>query len=155
MDDNNLIFTDHGPKGGDEVNILNLESESIKNYGWPIASYGSHYDVVTINGYSKKIAPLLKSHKKHGFQEPVYYFEKSIGISEIIKNYYSESNYFVTSLKNMTIYDLKINNELKTSKIENEIYIGQRIRDIIFDKKEDSYFLHLETEPNLLVIKKN
>ena len=35
-----IIFqTEHGPQGGDEINIVEEDS----NYGWPIASYGSHY----------------------------------------------------------------------------------------------------------------
>jgi hypothetical protein len=34
-----LLSTEHGPNGGDEINLV-LED---KNYGWPIASYGSHY----------------------------------------------------------------------------------------------------------------
>ena len=34
-----LISTEHGPAGGDEVN-LNIDTENIKNFGWPISSYG-------------------------------------------------------------------------------------------------------------------
>ena len=155
LDRDNLIFTDHGPKGGDEVNILNLKDKNIKNFGWPLASYGYHYDIVPINGFTKKYAPLLKSHKKNGFEEPIYFFEKSIGISQIIENHYLKDHYFVSSLKNKTLYNLKINKNLKTSKIKNEVNVGERIRDIIYDKKENLYFLYLENEPNLLVFQKN
>ena len=55
----------------------------VKNFGWPISSYGEHY----AKHNSKKIlseAPLKKSHKKYGFEEPLKYFNPSIGISEII-----------------------------------------------------------------------
>ena len=50
-----LISTEHGPKGGDEINIieLNLPLQS-NNLGWPIASYGDHYDLVPINKYTKR-----------------------------------------------------------------------------------------------------
>ena len=37
--DNNIIATEHGPKGGDEINKIEYK----KNYGWPIVSYGSLY----------------------------------------------------------------------------------------------------------------
>lgn len=36
----NFWFTEHGPLGGDEINILNRDA----NYGWPIATYGIDYD---------------------------------------------------------------------------------------------------------------
>ena len=84
LDSDNLIFTDHGPKGGDEINILNLTSKSIKNFGWPLASYGSHYDVVPINRFTAKYAPLLKNHKKNGFEFPGITFFASSDISSSI-----------------------------------------------------------------------
>lgn len=35
-----LWETEHGPNGGDEINIL----EAGHNYGWPVVTYGHHYD---------------------------------------------------------------------------------------------------------------
>ena len=56
--DNKLIIsTEHGPKGGDEININLLNEEIPKNFGWPISSYGEHY------GNKEKI--LLKLMKRH------------------------------------------------------------------------------------------
>ena len=78
-----IISTEHGPKGGDEINLNKNPDQKIKNYGWPISSYGKHY----AKHYSKERlakAPLYKSHKKYGFEEPLKYFVPSIGISEII-----------------------------------------------------------------------
>ena len=40
LDRDNLIFTDHGSKSGDKVNMLNLEGKNIKNFDWPLAYYG-------------------------------------------------------------------------------------------------------------------
>ena len=41
------MSTEHGPKGGDEINIIDIESvyknEEILNFGWAISSYGEHY----------------------------------------------------------------------------------------------------------------
>ena len=35
-DKNILISTEHGPRGGDEINIIKLEQNLIPNYGWPM-----------------------------------------------------------------------------------------------------------------------
>ena len=82
-----IISTEHGPHGGDEINFnISPSKNDIKNYGYPIASYGEHYGFPdeSIN-YLYKLAPLHKSHAKFGFIEPVKYFVPSIGISPIDK----------------------------------------------------------------------
>ena len=42
---NLIINSEHGPKGGDEVNVnfLKKDIKELPNYGWPIASYGVPY----------------------------------------------------------------------------------------------------------------
>ena len=137
LDSGKMILTEHGPKGGDEINLIDIEKNIIKNFGWPIASYGNHYDSVPLNRYIKKIAPLKKSHIKNNFEEPIKYFMEGIGISQIIKNFYLEGNsFFVTSLKNKKIYNIIFDDNFKNPKILEEIKIGERIRDIIYDKDE-------------------
>ncbi len=69
-----VINSEHGPKGGDEININNLKDNKVQNFGWPISSYGINYDGTN---------PYKSSHKEHGFKEPLKYFTPSIGISEI------------------------------------------------------------------------
>jgi hypothetical protein len=152
---NSLIITDHGPKGGDEINILNLNETILPtNFGWPLASYGEHYDVTPINNFSKKFAPLQKSHSKYNFKEPTYYFKNSVGISEVIKNYYTDKKeFFVTSLKNKSLYIFNISSDHKASLLQ-EINIGERIRDIIFDEDSRSYFLYLEDSPKIMMFSK-
>src|SRR5439155_10844180 len=41
-----LWVTDHGPQGGDEINIIRAG----KNYGWPDVSYGTQYDFQRTDG---------------------------------------------------------------------------------------------------------
>jgi len=62
-----LWIHEHGPKGGDEINI----PQPGKNYGWPKANYGSHY-----NG-----APIKDEHAEQGFEEPIHYWTPSIAPS--------------------------------------------------------------------------
>ena len=95
---NFLVETEHGPVGGDEVNIIEVGKN--QNFGWPISSYGEHYGgknaPETKNKYEKY--PLHKSHSEHGFIEPLKYFNPSIGISQII-GLDNENKYVVASLK--------------------------------------------------------
>ena len=53
--ENDLLYAvEHGPKGGDELNVIDLNVENnIQNFGWP-ASYGDHYD-----GQFRKDAPFI------------------------------------------------------------------------------------------------
>ena len=85
-DTNNLyLSTEHGPMGGDEINLLDLSSES-SNYGWPISSYGEHYGGKNAPENKSKYEkyPLHKSHSEYNFIEPLIYFDPSIGISQIV-----------------------------------------------------------------------
>ena len=40
---NFLLEAEHGPEGGDEINLIELSLNKIPNYGWAISSYGEHY----------------------------------------------------------------------------------------------------------------
>ena len=59
-----------GPKGGDELNLI----VQGKNYGWPRASYGSHYDGRDIPD----------DHKGQGFEEPKLWWNPSISPSSLL-----------------------------------------------------------------------
>lgn len=59
--------TEHGPRGGDELNII----KSGVNYGWPVITYGINYD-------GKPISPISK---KEGMQQPITYWIPSIAPS--------------------------------------------------------------------------
>ncbi len=173
FEDNIIISTEHGPYGGDEINIISEPGNKIKNYGWPISSYGEHYST-TIERHKAKgtldklleISPLHKSHKKYGFEEPIKYFSPSIGISEVIKvKDFEESvptnDYFATSMGrdlfegDLSIHHIKM--DKKNSKILNHeiIPIGERIRDIKFIKETKSIILFLETSGSIGVLKFN
>lgn len=149
--DNFLLITDHGPKGGDEINILNLDLDDVPNYGWPVASYGEHYgkdQMIYYQGSKSSHGeraelyrkyPLLKSHDKNGFVEPIKYFKKSVAISEITCLQDSK-NCVASSLKDKSLYffSLDENNNIENFK---RIEIGERIRDIIFDNNKLIIFL--------------
>jgi glucose/arabinose dehydrogenase len=68
--DGRLWSHEMGPKGGDEVNLV----EAGKNYGWPEASYGSHYDG----------RPIPDNHRSRGFDEPEVWWNPSISPAGLI-----------------------------------------------------------------------
>ena len=73
---NNRIFnTEHGPKGGDELNSVIKN----KNYGWPYASYGTNY-MEDQGGNGKSITI---NHEVNNFEEPLFAFVPSVGISSL------------------------------------------------------------------------
>ena len=146
---NNIIFeTEHGPKGGDEINLINLDElddGNIPNYGWPISSAGEHYK--DPNGDKYKKYPLYKSHSKYGFIEPLKSFVPSIAISEIVK--IGEKKYALGSMSKRTLYYFKLDNENKIINFE-EIKIFERIRDLKF--YNNKLYLLLEDTPSIGII---
>lgn len=149
-DENIFLETEHGPKGGDEINSFNIDE--LTNFGWPISSYGDHYD-----GTFKEEAPLNKSHKDFGFKEPIYYFSYhtvgSHGISDIEINHFVDSNsYFVSTLNGRVFYDLIISDNYKKISEINTYRLGERIRNIIYYKKNNLYILLLEDTPSIALL---
>jgi glucose/arabinose dehydrogenase len=61
---NRLWEAEHGPMGGDELNLI----EKGKNYGWPVITYGQNY-----NG-----TPITDITEKEGMEQPVTYYVPSI-----------------------------------------------------------------------------
>ena len=150
-DEKVILATENGPKGGDEINNI----KSNYNYGWPIASYGQKYKSTEQN----KDLDYKDNHASHGFEEPIYSFVPSIGISEIIKleNTFSnkwKDNYLVGSLNGNHIYRLKFDNNFNKIIYMEKIFIGERIRDLMFFKNRNLILLALESYGNLGVIKK-
>ena len=43
INQNLILSSEHGPNGGDEINLIKLNQQQIPNYGWAISSYGEHY----------------------------------------------------------------------------------------------------------------
>ena len=148
-DNNFILSTEHGPYGGDEINLIKFDEKNIPNYGWPSASYGEHYGKkIQANKSKYEKYPLYKSHKDHNFIEPLKYFVPSIGISEIVK--IDKKNYVVSSLKYKSLYFFKLN---KKNEIVNwnKVYTHERIRDLIL--KNNYLYLFLEDTASLGKIK--
>ena len=121
---NGLVYsTEHGPKGGDEINLV---KEGVF-YGWPIYSYGTEYSGEDI---------YIKPHGDEAM-EPIIYFTPSIAIAEIARysgDEFSEwnENFLVGSLKDQSLYLIKIENIIDVIS-STKIPIERRVRDITID----------------------
>lgn len=113
---------EHGPQGGDELNIIRAGN----NYGWPVITYGANY------GSGSKIGD--GTHKK-GMQQPIYYWVPSIAPSGM--SFYRgkafprwKNSLFVGSLK----FRLLVRLEIQGNKVVSEERMLQdqlgRIRDV-------------------------
>jgi hypothetical protein len=148
-----VMTTEHGPRGGDEINIIEIDKivqDKPINFGWPISSYGEHYGGRTKKNREYYIKyPLYKSHKEYGFVEPIKFFVPSIGISEITK--ISEKKFVTSSMGSYregdkSIYFFELNKEKKLINLE-QVKVTQRVRDLKF--KDNKLFLFLE-EPSAI-----
>jgi glucose/arabinose dehydrogenase len=66
-----LWMTEHGPQGGDELNLV----EPGKNYGWPVIGRGVNYGAGT---------PIHQSIAAEGMESPEYFWVPSIAASGLI-----------------------------------------------------------------------
>lgn len=117
-----LWTVEHGPKGGDEINI----SQAGANYGWPIATYGVDYDGSIISD---------QTHAE-GTVQPHYYWLPSIATSNMI--FYTGDEFpawqgdaLVAALKTMKVarLDLEGNRVMHEESLFEDL-VKQRIRDI-------------------------
>ena len=90
---------EHGPQGGDEINIV----KAGKNYGWPVISYGINYSGTTFTEITEK----------PGMEQPLFYWVPSIapsGMAIVSSDMYPDwkGNVLVGSLKFQYLEKLKL-----------------------------------------------
>jgi aldose sugar dehydrogenase len=140
-----LWMNEHGPKGGDEINI----PQPGKNYGWPIITYGIDYNGQPIPESTGTSAP--------GMEQPKYYWVPSIAPSGMAfynknKNSAWYGNLFVGGLAAQQLVRLEINGEsiVKEERLLGEL--GYRIRDVRAGPDGGLYLLTDSATGNLLKI---
>lgn len=89
----NIITHEHGPKGGDELNLIKKGA----NYGWPEITFGINYDGTIIT----------KDTAKAGMEQPLLYWVPSIAPCGMI---YNNSNVYPGWKNNLFIGSLKFRN---------------------------------------------
>jgi glucose/arabinose dehydrogenase len=122
-----LYVTEHGPKGGDELNFISKGSD----YGWPKVSLGLPYVGNDVTGADTRYG----THQ--GFAPPMFSWTPSIAPSAIIELSESLDGYgswqkgdlVFGTLKNQSLVRIKISNQQTVTTVE-EMKIGFRIRDL-------------------------
>ena len=140
-----IVSSEHGPKGGDEININNLKDNKIINFGWPLASYGVNYDGTN---------PFKPSHEKYGFKEPLVNFTPSIGISEISVLSDVDSNIiYASSLRAKSIYIVRTDKEFSKVFDIDRLIFDHRIRDLKFEENLNGFLVIFENTPSVGFVK--
>ena len=127
--DGNLWETEHGPRGGDELNVL----EPGLNYGWPWVSYGISYDGYGGGGSRLPSVPLEWTGGHDAFARPAFAWVPSIAVSAVIVN---DDRWFplwkddliVGSLKDLSIFRVRRNGT--SVQYVEPIRVGYRVRDL-------------------------
>jgi aldose sugar dehydrogenase len=112
---------EHGPRGGDEVNIIG----KAKNYGWPVIGYGIDYDGARIH----------ESAVKDGMEQPIKYWVPSIAPSGM--TFYTAALFpkwtgslFTGALAGRMLVRLSLNGNTVTGEERLLQNLNERIRDV-------------------------
>ncbi|MFY0713988.1 PQQ-dependent sugar dehydrogenase [Seonamhaeicola sp. NFXS20] len=139
-----IWVNEHGPKGGDEINII----EKGKNYGWPVISYGINYSGT----------PFTDITKKEGMEQPLFYWVPSIapsGMAIVSSNKYPDwkGNVLVGSLKFQYLERLVLKNNTVVKREKLFENIG-RVRNVV--QAPDGYiYVAIEGHGIVKIIPKN
>ncbi len=116
-----IYQTEHGPRGGDELNLI----EAGKNYGWPVATFGIDYSGARISPYTSY----------EGTKQPLVDWTPSIGPSGM--TIYDGAQFpdwqgdiFVSSLIFNKIIHIEMVNGAPQRQSDMFSEIGDRLRDI-------------------------
>lgn len=129
---------EHGPQGGDEINI----TQAGKNYGWPLITYGEEYG----GGVIGKTA-------QAGLEQPLHYWVPSIAPSGM--SFYQgtlfkawQGDLLVGSLKFGLLVRLDVENDKVVS--EERLSIGKRVRHVVQGPDGALYLLTDEDQGAIL-----
>ncbi|MEJ0074734.1 MAG: PQQ-dependent sugar dehydrogenase [Alphaproteobacteria bacterium] len=117
-----MYSTEHGPQGGDELNLI----AAGKNYGWPVTTFGAHYGSYTWPYDGPEI--------RADFEKPVFAWVPSIGVSNLIElvNFHPawDGDLLVESLRAQSLFRLRRDGEGRVIYSE-PVLLGERLRDIV------------------------
>jgi glucose/arabinose dehydrogenase len=139
-----LWETEHGPRGGDEVNL----PVAGKNYGWPLATYGINY--------SGQPIPEAKGTRLKGAEDPLYYWPVSPALSGMafynsVKFPQWDHSLFIGALAGKSLIRLTLQGNKVTAEERLLSERNERIREVQLG--EDGYIYLLTDESNGKLLK--
>jgi len=149
-----LFSTEHGPFGGDELNVITENSD----YGWPNVTLGTDYDSYD---WPVGTSSLVGSHT--GYRAPLFAWLPTIAASQLIEvnnfNPRWNGDLLVGALKASSLYRLRL--EDGQVLYSERIWIGQRIRDLaqadngtIVLWTDDTQLLFITVDQDQLAVKR-
>jgi len=139
-----LYVSEHGPRGGDEINLIETGSD----YGWPFVTYGEPY---SSGDYVKP----TNTGTHEGYKKPLYYWVPSVAPTELIqlpvnKSWGPWSSYIVMgTLKEQALIFIEMLDRQRIGKVV-KVDVGERIRDL--DLSKDGSIIATTDSGKLLVI---
>ena len=123
FDQKTLLAAEHGPRGGDEINVIKEGND----YGWPFVSYGQPY------GGGDYVRP-TKTGTHTGYPEPIKYWVPSIAPTELVQlptqGWASWGRALVLgTLAEEVLVFMKINEKFEITE-EVRLDMNERIRDL-------------------------
>ena len=107
--DGSLYSTEHGPRGGDELNRI----QPGKNYGWPVITYGMNYDGT----------PMVAITEKEGMEQPITHWVPSIATCGL--DFYTGDKF--PKWKNDLLVGALAQQEVRRLRIKNQKVVSQEI----------------------------
>ncbi|TQV80119.1 secretion protein HlyD [Exilibacterium tricleocarpae] len=133
-----LWETEHGPRGGDELNLIRKG----KNYGWPVITYGMNYSGT----------PITDKVEKPGMEQPVHFWVPSIAVCGT--EFYEGGNFpkwknhlFAGSLSAQQLHRLEISEQGEVIAEEIVLKDQGRIRDVASGPDGNLYILLNQRSP--------
>lgn len=120
--DGRIWSSEHGPQGGDEINLIGEGS----NYGWPLVTYGTNYGSTSwpldIDGFDHR-----------GFIEPALSFVPSVATSALIEVTGPmferwQGDLLLATLRNNSLYRLRLAGDRIV--YSEAMFLGERLRDL-------------------------
>ena len=123
-DSGEIYASEHGPRGGDELNHI-VEGS---NYGWPLFTHGTDY-----NHYGWRELENVGRHDYVNYKGPLFSWVPSIATSPLIQvrnfNDRWDGDLLIGTLKNKSLYRIRIKND--AVRFVERVEIGERIRDLV------------------------
>ncbi|MGE9269619.1 MAG: PQQ-dependent sugar dehydrogenase [Verrucomicrobiales bacterium] len=134
-----LFSTEHGPRGGDELNLI----EPGNNYGWPVITHGMNYDGT----------PMTSETAREGMEQPLIHWTPSLAVCGL--DFYTgsafpgwENDLFAGALRKEEVRRLRLE---KGKVIEQEVILKNlgRVRDVATGP--DGYLYILLNKPDSIL----
>jgi hypothetical protein len=141
--DGRVLETEHGPQGGDELNVI-LEG---RNYGWPAVTFGTDYNELTW--------PLEKPDTLAAYEAPILAWQPSIAPSQLVEITSDDlprwrGDLLISTLGGESLFRVHLLDAVPV--LVEQIYTGLRTRDII--KYRGGFALQTDVTNELVLLQR-